>query len=97
MQNNKYYYVQQNSTNDLQIATIQTQTGCNIVSSVPIKVGVSPIVNQQGENLFIFAIYNEIECDFSAEIHNELLAIQGTQFFDNANQAREFKQNGFIN
>lgn len=94
---NKYYYVIQSNSNDLQVENIQQITGCNIIATVPIKIGVSPIINQQGQNLFIYSPYNEIEWDFSAEIHSQLLAIEGTQFFDSAEGAREFRQNGLIN
>jgi hypothetical protein len=96
MQNNKYYYVPQSTANDLQIENIQISAGCNIIATVPIKIGISPIKNQQGENLFLYAPYNEIEWDFSTEIHNQLLAIEGTQFFDTAEDARNFKENGLL-
>lgn len=93
---NKYYYVPQTLANATQIADIQAATGANIVNVVPIKMSISPVKDQQGNDIVFYEGYYEIEWDFSEQYHNELLAIQGTQYFDNAEGAREFKQNGFL-
>ncbi len=92
----RYYFIPQTLDNAGLIANIQLETGANIVNVVPIKMGISPIKNQLGDDIVFYGGYYEIEWDFSAQYHDELIAIAGTQSFETAEAARAFKENGFL-